>query len=245
MHRKNYMFFIHYLKYKTLLITIFVVLLIVGLSTLFWWQKSNILPTQPQSNQQDVMKNNATNALKVVADVANEVSGITSGAVFTFDVADMDGHFANFGLLKYVNEVKADPVVEEHAIVFREIGDGSAGNAEVDSATNQVVSMHRRVADFGSELSATEIEQRARQFLERVYPDFKTIEPSLTVVVNMKGTRLNNGNYFFRWDDLNYKNTLPDGIHTDVDPFVQIGITANGFIFSYDNTIPLYRSQGL
>jgi len=239
------MFFTRYSKHKILLITIVVVLLIIGLSTLFLWQKRNILPTQPQSNQQNVIKNNASNALRAVVDVANEVSGITSGAVFTFEIADMDGHFANFGLLRYVNEVKADPVVEEHAIVFREIGEGSAGNAEVDSTTNQVVSMHRRVTDFGGEISATEIEQRARQFLERVYPDFKTIEPSLTVAVNMKGTRLNNGNYFFRWDDLNYKNTLPTGIHTDVDPFVQIGITANGFIFSYDNTVSLYRSQGL
>lgn len=237
------MFFTRYSKHKILLITVFAVLLIVGLSTLFWWQKSNPSPTQPQLNQQNVIKNNANNALKTVVDVANEVSGITSGAVFTFEIADMDGHFANFGLLRYVNEVKADSVVEEHAIVFREIGEGSAGNAEVDSTTNQVVSMHRRVADFGGELSATEIEQRARQFLERVYPDFKTIEPSLTVAVNMKGARLNNGNYFFRWDDLNYKNTLPSGIQTDVDPFVQIGINANGFIFSYDNTIDLYRSQ--
>jgi hypothetical protein len=230
-----------YSRHKILLAVIFTVLLIVGLSILYWWQNSNSL--QPQLDQRAVIENRATNALKAVTDVANEVSGITSGAVFTFEITDIDGHFANFGLVRYVDEVKTDPVVEEHAVNFREIGQGSAGNAEVDSVTNQVVSMHRRIVDFGGELSATEIEQRVRQFLERVYPDFKTIEPSLTIAVNMKGARLNNGNYFFRWDDLNYKNTLPTDIHADVDPFVQIGITANGFIFSYDNTIALYRSQ--
>jgi len=183
----------NYSKHKILLAVIFAVLLIVSLSILYWWQSSNAL--QPQLDQQAVIEIRATNALKAVTDVANEVSGITSGAVFTFEIADIDGHFANFGLVRYVDEVKTDPVVEEHAVNFREIGQGFAGNAEVDSVTNQVVSMHRRIVDLGGELSATEIEQRVRQFLERVYPDFKTIEPSLTVAVNMKGARLNNGSW--------------------------------------------------
>lgn len=239
------MLFMQNSKYKPFLIVAFSTLLLIGLVTLYWWQRGDALSVQPQSDQQDVIRNRATNALKAVADVANEVSGITSGAVFTFEVADTDGHFANFGLVQYVNEVKADPVVEEHAVTFRETGEGSSGNAEVDSVTNQVISMHRRTVDFGGELPAAEIEQRARQFLERVYPDFKTVELSLTFDPGMKGSRLNNGNYFFRWNDLNYAKTLPDGVHTDIDPFVQVGITANGFIFSYDNTIPLYRSQGL
>lgn len=239
------MLFMQNSKYKPFLIAAFSALLLIGLVALYWWQRGDALSVQPQSEQQDAIRNRAANALKAVADVANEVSGITSGAVFTFEVADTDGHFANFGLVRYVNEVKADPVVDEHAVIFRETGEGSSGNAEVDSVTNQVISMHRRMVDFGIELPAAEIEQKARQFLERVYPDFKTVEPSLTFDPGMKGSRLNNGNYFFRWNDLNYAKTLPDGVHADIDPFVQVGITANGFIFSYDNTIPLYRSQGL
>lgn len=228
---------------KKVLLTLFAALLVLGMVALYWRQRGDAFPVQPQSDQQDVIKNRATNALKAVADAANEVSGITSGAVFTFEVADTDGHFANFGLMRYVNEVKADPVVEEHAVTFRETGKGSSGNAEVDSITNQVISMHRRTVDFGGELPAGEIEQKVRQFLERVYPDFKTIESTLIFDTNMKGLQLNNGNYFFRWNDLNYKNTLPNGVYADVDPFVQVSITVSGFIFGYDNTIPLYRSQ--
>lgn len=208
------------------------------------WSLNRDIPAQTGVNQQEIVSL-ATDSLKAVTDIANEVSGITSGAVFTFELADTNGHFANFGLVRYVNEVKADPVVEEHAITFREIGEGSAGNAEVDSATGQVVSMHRIAVDFGGELSADMIEQRARQFLARVYPEFTAIESSLTFTPNMKGARLNNGNYFFRWEDRDYKNTLPADVHTDIDPFVAVGITSGGFIFSYDNTVDLYRNAKL
>lgn len=205
-------------------------------------EKECVLWTGQHFVKQKSDQESAIEALRSVVAIANELSGIKSGAVFNFEIADTDGHFANFGLVRYVNEVKADPVVEEHAVTFRETGKGSTGNAEVDSVTNQVVSMHRRTVDFGGELSVTEIEQRARQFLERVYPDFKTVEPSLTFDSGMKGSRLNNGNYLFRWNDLNYAKTLPDGVHTDVDPFVQVGITSSGFIFSYDNTVNEYRN---
>lgn len=230
-------------KNKKILVAIFAVLVVAGLTTLFWSQKSGTLPVQTESNQQYVTR--ATNALKDVADTANEVSGITSGAVFTFEVADVDGHFANFGLLRYSDEVRGDSVIEEHAVVFREIGEGATGNAEVDRESNQVVSMHRKAVNFGGEIPADMIEQKVRQFLERVYPDFKTLEPSLAFDPGMKGTRLNNGNYYFRWNDLAYKQTLPEGVQTELDPFIQVGITSSGFIFSYDNTIGLSRLQGL
>lgn len=215
-----------------------------GYLNLSIWSLNRDMPAQTQVSQQEAV-NRATDSLKAVADAANEVSGITSGAVFTFEVADTDGHFANFGLVRYVNEVKADPVVEEHAVTFREIGEGSNGNAEVDKATGQVISMHRRTVSFGGELPADTIEQRARQFLARVYPEFTAIESSLVFTPNMKGARLNTGNYFFRWEDRDYKTTLPEGIHTDIDPFIAVGITSSGFIFSYDNTIDLYRNAKL
>lgn len=208
------------------------------------WSLNRDMPAQIQVSEQEAVSR-ATDSLKAVADAANEISGITSGAVFTFEVANTDGHFANFGLVRYVNEVKADPIVEEHAITFREIGEGSTGNAEVDRATGQVISMHRRTVSFGGELPADMIEQQARQFLTKVYPEFTAIESSLVFTPSMKGARLNNGNYFFRWEDRGYKNTLPKGIHTDIDPFIAVGITSGGFIFSYDNTIDLYHNAKL
>ncbi len=208
------------------------------------WTLNRAVPAQSEVSQQAVV-DKAITALKSLVDVANDVSGIKSGAVFTFELADPNGHFANFGLVRYVDEVKADPVVDERAIVFRETGEGATGNAEVDGSTGRVVSMHRRSVDFGGTLSNTDLEQRARQFLDQVYPEFKTIEPSLTFDSSTKNSKSGTGNHFFRWNDLNYKNTLPAGVHTDVDPFVAVGINSSGFIFSYDNTADLYRNAGL
>jgi len=109
-----------------------------------------------------------------------------------------------------------------------------------------VISLHRAVPEFvGGEYPMDEIERIAKAFLEKIYPDFKNIESTLTPDQNMKGARLNNGNYFFRWDDVAYKDTLPEGVQVEVDPFIQIGITASGFIFSYDNTVALSRQQNL
>ena len=229
------------IKNKFLLGTVLLIA-VIGMG-LYFWQSRNIASPDLQSDA--VIIDQATNALRVVVNSANDISGITSGAIFTFEVADTNGHFANFGLVRYVNEVKTDPADEKHAVTFSETGEGPSGNAEVDRATNQVISMHRRIANFGGELPENEIEQRARHFLETVYPNFKTVEPTLTLAKNMKGARLNNGNYFYRWDDLNYKNSLPEGVHPDIDPFVQVGITASGFIFSYDNTVDLYRNTDL
>ena len=72
--------------------------------------------------------------------------------------------------------------------------------------------------------------------------NFAQIEPTLTFNPGMKGVHLNNGNYFFSWEDSNYQKQLPQGVQTDRAPFIQVGITSSGYIFSYNNTIDLYRN---
>lgn len=212
---------------------LFVVLLLVGV-VIYVSQNKGFSPSQSES-----FVDQASDELKDVLNVANEISGITSGAVFNFEVASTDGRFANFGILRYRDEVRGDSAIEEHAVIFREIGGN--GNAEVDRGTNKVVSFRRSVPSFAiGEYPAAEIESRVRQFLARVYPEFQSMESSLTFNPGMKGTRLNNGNYFFRWDDTVYK--VPEGLSMEVDPNIQVGITSSGYIFSYENTIQLYRA---
>lgn len=168
--------------------------------------------------------------------------GAAGGAGFEFQAQPTYGHYANFGIVKNVNEVKSVGLVDEMAIVFS--GKSNDDHAEVDPKTTQVISFHRSV-DYGSTAaskSQAEIESTVRAFLAKVYPNFAQIESTLTFSPGMKGVRLNNGNYFFSWDDLNYQKQLPDGVETDRAPFIQVGITASGYIFSYNNTIDLYRN---
>lgn len=207
------------------------VVLLVGV-VIYVSQNKGFSPSQSES-----FVDQASDELKDVLNVANEISGITSGAVFNFEVTSTDGRFANFGVLRYRDDVRGDTVVEEHAILFKEIG--GSGNAEVERGTNKVVSFRRSVPSFATgEYPAAEIESRVRQFLARVYPEFQSMESSLTFNPGMKGTRLNNGNYFFRWDDTSFK--VPEGLSIDVAPNIQVGITTSGFIFAYENTIQLY-----
>jgi hypothetical protein len=178
--------------------------------------------------------------LRTFVDAANDVSGIESGAAFDYSFVEY-GNSANFGILRCLDEVRCDHAVGKQVAKFQQPNQPSPDSAEVDAETNQIVSLHRAVPGFlGDEYPEEEIESRAREFLNRVYPNFSTIESTLTFNPGMKGVRLNNGNYFYRWDDESY--VLPDGLSTDVPPFIQVGITASGFIFGYDNTIDLYRS---
>jgi hypothetical protein len=85
---------------------------------------------------------------------------------------------------------------------------------------------------------------RARQLVERVEPNFAQLEPALIFDPNSK-TNPSGSNYFFRWNDLNYRKGLPAGVEIDLDPFIQVGITQGGFIFSYDNTVSNYRQVKL
>jgi|CXWL01.1.fsa_nt_gi hypothetical protein len=183
----------------------------------------------------------AADSLKSAIDTANRLSG-TSGASFDFQAQTTYGHYANFGVVQNVNEVKSVGLVDEMAIVFS--GKSNDDHAEVDPKNGQVIAFHRSV-DYSStaaEKTQVQIEAEARAFLSEIYPAFTQIEPTLTFSPGMKGVRLNNGNYFFSWDDLNYQKQLPNGVETERAPFIQVGITASGYIFNYNNTVDLYRS---
>jgi len=177
----------------------------------------------------------ATEALRSVLTIANELSGIKSGAVFNFEIIAPDSRFANFGITKYLDEVRGERIAEEHAVVFREIGEGASGEAEVDRNIFRVVSLHRQPVNFGGKQSSDELLAKAYQFLNKVIPDFTNLEPTLDHFSDKKGE-----NYFFRWNDKKF--ALPKGLEMDLPPFIQVGIASDGFIFSYDNTIQLYSN---
>lgn len=164
------------------------------------------------------------------------------GAPYDFSAEPTYGHFANFGLVRNVNEVKSVGLVDETAIIFH--GHSDNDYAEVDPKTSAVVSLHRSV-DYNNTTPAkseAEIETAVRAFLAKVYPNFSQIESTLTFTPSMKGTRLNNGNYFYDWEDNNYAKQLPSDVEAERAPFIQVGITASGQIFNYNNTIDLYRN---
>lgn len=180
-----------------------------------------------------------TEVLREFLDVANQLSGIMSGAVFNYSLVG-NGNPTNFGIMDCRDEVRCDLVAEKQVAKFQQPNQPSPDTAEVDTDTNMVVSLHRAVPSFvGGELPQEEVERIMQEFLLRVYPEFESIKSNLTFDLGMKDARLNNGNYFFRWNDKRY--AVPDGLTMDLPPFIQVGITAGGFIFSYTNTIPLYR----
>ena len=178
-------------------------------------------------------------ALTSVIDSANRNSGIESGAVFNYEFTEHKSNATNFGILLCRDEVRCDSVVSRQVAVWRQPNTPSDDMAEIDTQTHHVVSFHRNIPDFATNGNYTEeeLENRVRQFLAEVYPEFASIEPNLTL--DMKGLRLNNGNYYYRLNDEQF--ALPAELSTDIAPFVQVGINSGGFIFSYTNTIPLYQ----
>jgi hypothetical protein len=180
---------------------------------------------------------NATEALKAVVDTANKLSGITSGAVFNFEVVDADGRSTNFGIVRYVDEVKGESIAEEHMVVFNQIG--TTHYSEVDRDTHMVVAMHREPQYSPYQASQEELENIARQFLKKIGSNPDQYGSVLNFSANHKASSENKwGNWFFRWDDKGF--ALPNDVAMDLPPFIQVGITASGFIFSYDNTVQLY-----
>jgi hypothetical protein len=233
------MLFMRDSKHKGLLLSIAAAALILSLAALYWWQRGDAFSVQPSSDMAASETDKLNDALKSFIDVANDVSSIQLGAAYNYSFVRY-GNSANFGILRCRDEVRCDNMVEKPVAKFEQPNQPSPDSAEVDPKTDLVVSLHRAVPGFvGGDLPQSEIEVKVREFLNRAYPVFTSIESTLTFRPGMKGVRLNNGNYFFRWEDASY--TLPDGLSVEVQPFVQIGITSSGFIFSYDNTIDLYR----
>lgn len=179
-------------------------------------------------------------ALASVIAAADRHSGIEDAALgwqFAYNKANA----TNFGIMKCEGEVRCERVVAREVAVWMPTDASATDMAEVDTETHQVVSFQRSVPDFAKEgdLPTAEIESRVRAFLTDIYSEFTSIEAVLTFEPGMKGIRLNNGHYFFRWNDEGY--AVPDGLSMDIPPFIQVGITASGFIFSYTNTLPLYH----
>ncbi|MFA4846199.1 MAG: hypothetical protein WC654_06610 [Patescibacteria group bacterium] len=179
-------------------------------------------------------------SLRSFVDAANIASGITSGAVFNYKPNGY-GNPANFTIARCINEVRCDIAVQREVARFQQPNSPSEDLAEVDLLTNNVVSLHRAVPSYAikGDLPQAEIERIAREFLTTVYPEFSSVEASLTYDSGMKEGRLNTGNYFFRWNNMSYR--LPEGLSMDLPPFIQVGITSSGFIFGYDNTVQLVR----
>jgi len=194
--------------------------------------------------EQEIVKAQTTEALKFVVDVANELSGITSGAVFNFEVDDLNGRATNFGIVQWVDDVKGERIVEEHMVIFRELDDPPVtftnGGAEVDRETNMVVSMNRTPVIFGDPLPVDLLETRVRQFVARVYPEFERIESTLVFDPGSESAQGRPTNHFFRWGDRQF--AVSSALSMDSPPFIQVGINSHGFIFSYDNTFHLYHN---
>lgn len=174
----------------------------------------------------------ATASLKSVVEAA--------GGKFDFQAQPNYGHYGNFGLVKYVNEVKGVGLVDEMSVTFT--GKTDNDNAEVDSKTGQVVSFHHVTDYTGDTKTYAQLEETVRTFLGKVYPDFVRVESTLTSANNSKTGRPEGSNIFFTWNDMNYEKQLPKDVEAERDPFIQVGITSAGHIFSYNNTIDLYRN---
>ncbi len=201
------------------------------LSTTNTPRSSDLEPVQGSVSQAEL--DQATASLKTAISAAG-------GASFDFQALPTYGHYANFGIVKNVNEVKSVGLVDEMAIRFS--GKTDNDNAEVDPKTGQVVSFHR-VADYtGDAKTQAQLEQTVRAFLAAIYPTFAQVEPTLTFENNSKTGRPEGSNYFYTWNDLAYSDELPDGTEAERAPFIQVGITSSGYIFSYNNTVDLYRN---
>lgn len=181
-----------------------------------------------------------SDALASVINAADRHSGI-EGATFPWQFSHAKGNATNFGIMRCDDEVRCEGVVTREVAVWMPTDGPATDMAEIDTQTHHVASFHRSVPDFAREgaLPEAEIESKVRAFLAEAYPEFASIESTLTLDLGMKGARLNTGNYFYRWNDERY--AVPESLSMDVPPFLQVGITASGFIFSYANTIPLYR----
>lgn len=196
--------------------------------------------------QQEMKATEALHSLVNTADRLSSMHGTQFATQFNFEVASLDGKFTNFGILRYVDDVRADSVIEEHAVVFREGGTSENNLAEVDRDTSKVVSMHRKIQYSDYQSTKEELEKIVRQFLKETGndPDKLVSEFGSAIEFSASSKGIDGGfkwpNYFFRWEEKGF--ALPKGVEMELAPFMQVGITSGGFIFSYDNTIQLYHN---
>lgn len=195
----------------------------------------------PDNGNQAQMREGAADQSSVDAAEASLKSAIEAagGAQYNFSAQPTYGSYANFGIVQQLDEVRSVGLVDEMAVKFS--GTTNNEHAEVNPKTNQVVSFHRETDYTGSNKTYAELESQVRAFLAEVYPDFAQVEPTLAFEDNSKTGRLEGSNYFFTWNDTGYASQLPNGVEAERAPFIQVGITSSGYIFSYNNTIDLYH----
>ncbi len=217
-------------KQKIVGVVVIIAVVIIGGSIL--WSRKDSNPQPPVEgaiNQSEI--DAATVSLKSAVEA--------SGGIYTFEAWPTYGHYANFGVVQQVNEVKSVGLVDELAVKFS----GKTNNeyAEVNPKTSQVVSFHLETDYTGNTKTYAELEQQVNTFLNIVYPNFAQVESTLTFENNSKTGRPEGSNYFFTWNDTGYASELPNGVEAERAPFIQVGITSSGYIFSYNNTIDLYH----
>jgi len=195
-------------------------------------QKSDSATQMREGAIEESSLDSATASLKSAIEAAG-------GAQYNFSAQPTFGRYANFGIVQQLDEVRSVGLVDEIAINFS--GATNNEHAEVNPKTNQVVSFHRETDYSGETKTYTELEQQVRAFLNEVYPDFAQVEPTLTFEDNSKTGRPEGSNHFFTWNDMNFESELPEGANTERPPFIQVGITSTGYIFSYNNAIDLYH----
>lgn len=91
-------------------------------------------------------------------------------------------------------------------------------------------------------LSDEELKQTAIDFLTELLgeAELKEVESSFDFSYDSNYDQVNYwGNYFFRWQNNNY--TPPKGCAILMPPFIQVGITKSGHIFSYENTASFFE----
>lgn len=97
------------------------------------------------------------------------------------------------------------------------------------SQTHQIIEIAPKQSPLGSEGSAQELEQKAREIIAQIAPDV-----NFDALILTKSQKM--GAYFFHWEDRS--KFLDDG-HSY--PSVQIGLNGKGELLSYYNTLPLAK----
>jgi hypothetical protein len=234
---------------------IFGVLIIVAIVVAGWLvvggSSGSSIASSNRETTDSAIKAQATESLIGVLDVANQLYGITKGAAFPYKPLDDYGPSGNFGIYKGVT---GESLIEERFLLFEDIDNspeqGTSYSAVVDSKAGKVISFSRQ-PHYGfckedetppcGARNQGELDIMVREFLGAVEPDFNELASGLPQYKVEKKTGEHGDHYFFRWEDAEFKNQLPKGTHIDNNPMIQVGITSTGFIFSYDNTVALYR----
>ncbi len=119
-------------------------------------------------------------------------------------------------------DLKVDLYEDEDGRKFF-IEPGTSTLVEID-ARNLLEGNHSETASTGAALSQPELAERAEQFVRSAVPEFTAAQSDLIYEAGAKGDM-----FFFTWRS-DVKNVF-------MPPFIQVGITSNGDLFAFYNTI--------